>query len=36
VAAHFQRTALALSHLVSTRFRSDALQIVAFAVMRGR
>ena len=30
MAAHFQRTALALSHLVSTRFRSDALQIVAF------
>ena len=25
-----KRTALALHHLVSTRFRSDALQIIAF------
>ncbi len=25
-----KRTALALNHLVSTRFRSDALQIIAF------
>ena len=25
-----KRTALALSHLISTRFRSDALQIIAF------
>ena len=25
-----KRTALALNHLVTTRFRSDALQIIAF------
>ena len=36
-----KRTALALNHLVSTRFRSDALQIIAFGryartVMRPR
>lgn len=30
-----KQTALALNHLVSTRFRSDALQIIALAVMPG-